>query len=337
MKTTTSFLPLVLAITGLALPAMAQDQTPAPAPPSDAPAKSNTPPLADILSKLANDESLRKLLGNVDVEKLMNDENVQKALKDVNVGEVLKNVDVEKLIIEGDKLLGQMKADAAAVPNHDGADNKPEENPRHQHGIRNPQMRMFMLRQPGDAKPDDKVMPKMPELQEFGKIMRGAVNDTGWHIGVACAPVNAMLREHLDLPKDSGLIVTEVLGDSPAAKAGIRKNDIVVSANQQMTGTQQALIEAVQKAGTDGKPLVMEIIHHGKRGTVTVQPQGPPQPKASSENAAPHAMPGVFAEQARQIQELRNTVNQQQHAIEQMREQIAELHHAQNPPPTDHQ
>src|SRR5204862_7028162 len=50
-------------------------------------------------------------------------------------------------------------------------------------------------------------------------------------MGVSIERPAAALVEQLDLPKDQGIVLTEVQNDSPAAKAGLKANDILLELN----------------------------------------------------------------------------------------------------------
>lgn len=95
---------------------------------------------------------------------------------------------------------------------------------------------------------------------------------TNYWIGVPVAPVDATLRSHLAaLPKGAGLIATDVVSESPAAKAGIKKNDILIKFNGQDLGNQEALIEQVQKSA--GKESKVEVLRAGKVEVITMTPE----------------------------------------------------------------
>jgi len=90
-------------------------------------------------------------------------------------------------------------------------------------------------------------------------------------IGVPVSPVDATLRSHLaDLPADIGLIANDVVADSPAAKAGIKKNDILVKIGGNPLRNSGALVAQVQAAGD--KPTPLELLRGGKPVTVTITP-----------------------------------------------------------------
>jgi hypothetical protein len=77
-------------------------------------------------------------------------------------------------------------------------------------------------------------------------------------------PVQA-LREHLDLPKGTGLVVTSVAKDSAAAKAGVKVNDIILEMNGKPVSDD---IQDLQKIVEDIKanaPFDMVVLRKGKK------------------------------------------------------------------------
>lgn len=94
-------------------------------------------------------------------------------------------------------------------------------------------------------------------------------------IGVSCvAPIPEMVLAQIDLPKDSGVFVVDVVQDGPAAKAGIVRHDIILSAAGKPLGKVADLVAAV--AASQGKPLTVEVLRAGKRQTLEVAPQSRP-------------------------------------------------------------
>lgn len=294
MKPNKHILSLLSAIAGLVVPATAQEQAPPPA-------ASNSIPLSEIIDHLTNDGNVRQMLESVDLGKLMNDENIVRIMAAASA--------------------------APAAPAQETAD-KParrrDKEARH--------MRMFLVEPPQPGQADGKSdKQKAMKLRAPGTDQGAGAQTREWHIGLACDPVDDMIREHLDLPKGAGVIVTRIVDGSPAAKSGIKQNDIVVSANKQQIGNLEALAEAVQKAGRDGKPLVLDTVHKGRPGHVTVQPQGPPQrPNQAGAKPGPTLRPMdrpmvQQAQQARQIRQLADTVAKQQRAIDQLNKQVRKL------------
>jgi hypothetical protein len=135
-------------------------------------------------------------------------------------------------------------------------------------------------------------------------------------IGVICDPVPDSLRAHLDLETDVGLVVREVLDDSPAKAAGIRPSDVLIEISLQADGEELRrklteigqLSEVVQKA--EKKPLKVMLLQKGKPRTLEVTPVSRPDEEHFIANfvdvnvTKPHAgNPAKVQELLRQLQE----------------------------------
>jgi len=91
-------------------------------------------------------------------------------------------------------------------------------------------------------------------------------------IGVPVSPADATLRAHLpSLSADTGLVANDVVKGSPADKAGLQKNDLLVSLGGKPLKTPDNLIEQIQASA--GKPTPLEILRAGKPTTLTVTPE----------------------------------------------------------------
>jgi membrane-associated protease RseP (regulator of RpoE activity) len=91
-------------------------------------------------------------------------------------------------------------------------------------------------------------------------------------IGVSVAAVEPALRAQLRLPANNGLLVNEVFKDSPAEKAGVKVNDILLSLDGKPLSEQKTLVELVQANGE--KTITLELLHEGKpRGDVEITPE----------------------------------------------------------------
>jgi membrane-associated protease RseP (regulator of RpoE activity) len=84
-------------------------------------------------------------------------------------------------------------------------------------------------------------------------------------------PVDDALRDHLKLSKGQGLVVTAVDGNSPAARAGIQQNDVLLTLGDAPLGKPEDLEANLKKAGE--KPLALGLIRNGRRLVVQVQPR----------------------------------------------------------------
>lgn len=91
-------------------------------------------------------------------------------------------------------------------------------------------------------------------------------------VGVTVSPVDATLRSHLKtLPADSGLVATDVVEASPAAKAGVLKNDILYKFEGKPITTQDVFVKSIQE--NQAKPASIELLRRGKVETVKVTPE----------------------------------------------------------------
>jgi hypothetical protein len=90
-------------------------------------------------------------------------------------------------------------------------------------------------------------------------------------IGLSVSPIDPALRSHLRIHTNEGLIITEVIADGPAFKAGFKVNDILLTIGKQPLRDQTALVEAVQKNGEH--KIDVEILREGSRQTISVTPE----------------------------------------------------------------
>ncbi len=76
----------------------------------------------------------------------------------------------------------------------------------------------------GFAVPSNMARNVMQSIIETGRVVRGFV-------GISFQPVDESLARALDLPQARGIIVTEVVEDSPASEAGIITEDVIIKFN----------------------------------------------------------------------------------------------------------
>ena len=98
----------------------------------------------------------------------------------------------------------------------------------------------------GFAVPVDTAREVMDALLRGGSVRRG------W-IGVEPRDLNAELAESLNLPVKSGVLITGVLQDGPAARGGMRPGDVVVAIAGKPVQSTGALFAAVAALAPDSK------------------------------------------------------------------------------------
>ncbi|MDZ4685907.1 MAG: PDZ domain-containing protein [Planctomycetaceae bacterium] len=124
-------------------------------------------------------------------------------------------------------------------------------------------------------------------LDSQGVLSAAAERAVGkYWIGVGCEPVSESLRSQLGIEWDTGLLVNEVMDDSPAKAAGIQPHDVLVlvaiktegaAAQKQKLVDVSDLSKTVQAA--ELKPLTLVLIRKGKSQSVNVTPVERPQPQ----------------------------------------------------------
>jgi beta-lactamase regulating signal transducer with metallopeptidase domain len=115
----------------------------------------------------------------------------------------------------------------------------------------------------------------------FGRNARGTMHEG--RLGALVDVPNPTLIDQLDLPKDQGLIVEDVLPDSAAAKAGVKAHDILLELNGKAVPSKpEDFLKQLDgiKANT---PVDAVVMRKGKKETV----------KGLSLPEAPKDVPGV--------------------------------------------
>ena len=99
------------------------------------------------------------------------------------------------------------------------------------------------------------------------KTMGG--EDRGW-LGVRLDALNEQLGDYFGVKDGAGVLVTEVVEDSPAAKAGLLAGDVIVKVGDEQTASPDALHEAMgdTKPGDD---LALTVLRKGARKTITAK------------------------------------------------------------------
>jgi hypothetical protein len=121
------------------------------------------------------------------------------------------------------------------------------------------------------AAPAEPATPAAPVAPQRPKsIARIAFAAGGYRLGLRLSQVPRPLNEQLDL-KGEGMVVARVEPDSPAAKAGIKENDVLLSAGEKSIKSPSDLIEAVAKS--DGKELSLKLVRGGKPLIIAATPE----------------------------------------------------------------
>jgi len=114
----------------------------------------------------------------------------------------------------------------------------------------------------GFAIPINMVKEILPQLKEKGEVTRG------W-LGVAIQKVTPELAKQFGLAKPEGALVAQVMVDSPAEKAGIQREDIIIEFDRKKVTKMRELPRIVANTPV-GKGVEVKLIRQGKEKIVDV-------------------------------------------------------------------
>lgn len=135
------------------------------------------------------------------------------------------------------------------------------------------------------AIPIDVVMNVYKQLRETGSVSRG------W-LGVLIQDVTGELAESFKMKTPHGALVSKVLPDSPAAKAGIEAGDVITRFNKRDITTSSDLPPMVG-ATSVGQKIEVEVIRGGSRRSMVITiGQLPETEEMASEEPTPKAPDG---------------------------------------------
>lgn len=95
-------------------------------------------------------------------------------------------------------------------------------------------------------------------------------------IGIVLTPVSDVLRAQLNLADDQGIVIGNVAPDSPAAKAGLKKYDVLIKAAGEPVGGLEDIKTAL--VGSRGTEVSLDVLRGGTPMSVTVTPVKRKQP-----------------------------------------------------------
>ncbi len=104
-------------------------------------------------------------------------------------------------------------------------------------------------------------------------------------MGVGVEPVTEVLRAQLSLEPGSGLVVTKVVADSPAARAGLQVNDVLTRFNDQVLVSPTQLVTLVG-AQHPAEAARLSYVRRAQPGTVEVKLDTDKHPATDKEAAS---------------------------------------------------
>jgi serine protease Do len=131
----------------------------------------------------------------------------------------------------------------------------------------------------GFAIPIDLAKPLIPQLVSTGEVTRG-------YLGVNIQSLTPDLAKALKLGERQGALVAEVVPGGPAAKAGIRRGDVIVGFNGESIKSSHDLPAIVAKTPV-GEEASITLYRDGKTQKVPVTVAKLPSEKAAREESSP--------------------------------------------------
>jgi serine protease Do len=126
----------------------------------------------------------------------------------------------------------------------------------------------------GFAIPIGMVRGIMDALLTSGKVTRS------W-LGVTIQELNPDLARGLKLNENTGILVSEVVKDSPAGRAGIEEGDVILSMDGQTAGSVPQFRNRV--AGTKpGESVKLEVVRENSKRNITVKLEEKPEDRVAS-------------------------------------------------------
>jgi serine protease Do len=114
----------------------------------------------------------------------------------------------------------------------------------------------------GFAAPSNIVRTVYEQIKTMGRVRRG-------DIGVRAQTVTPVLAMGLGLPRESGVVIADVMPGSPAARAGLRPGDLVATVDgKAMENGRHLLVNVYRHA--PGDLISLEIVRDGQPQTVSV-------------------------------------------------------------------
>jgi S1-C subfamily serine protease len=160
-----------------------------------------------------------------------------------------------------------------------------------------------------------------PPVERIGQ--RGSNERGGAFLGVQTQPLTPQLKERLNMTADKGAVIVEVLEGTPAAKAGLKRDDVIVSFAGKTIGNPQDLRDAVHAAGIN-KDVNIIVLRGQEKKDLQVRPEQSPVDGLSFTPTFPgNGAPGIFAP---------GRASQLERRVEELEKRVRELEQNRNAP-----
>ncbi|MBC8208784.1 MAG: DegQ family serine endoprotease [Desulfobulbaceae bacterium] len=121
----------------------------------------------------------------------------------------------------------------------------------------------------GFAIPSNMAQAVMDSLIAHGRVVRG------W-LGVSIQNLDRNLAEAMGLNINSGVLISDIIDDSPAARAGLKRGDIIRKVNSQTIDNASRLRNSIASLGSEAK-IKLAILRNQKEKIITVHLTAQPE------------------------------------------------------------
>ena len=140
----------------------------------------------------------------------------------------------------------------------------------------------------GFAIPSDMANSIMQSIIKHGKVIRG------W-LGVTIQNVTPELATHFNISERLGALVTEVMEDSPAEKAGLKRGDVIIEYDGKVSESPTNLRNMVA-ATLPGEKIRLKVVRDGKEETIMITIGEMPGRMAEMRSGFKNALAGVHVQ-----------------------------------------
>ena len=142
--------------------------------------------------------------------------------------------------------------------------------------VQNMMPRNFVYRFPGQ--PDESFgtfpdMPDMPNMPDMPMILGRAPR-----LGIEALDLSEQLGEYFGAPDGQGVLVSAVMPDTPAAKAGLKAGDVITKLDGDRIHNVGELRAKLEEKHEE-KTVTLTLLRKGAETTLTIEPQQPTPPK----------------------------------------------------------
>ena len=120
----------------------------------------------------------------------------------------------------------------------------------------------FMLKFPSLFKTEKIISSVRPKVSYYWESRK--------YIGISLEDLNQKLSKHFGVDEGEGLMISDVIKNSPADKAGLKVGDVIIRADGERVEKIKSLVEKIQDKDK-GDKIEIEVIRDGKKKKFNVE------------------------------------------------------------------